>query len=101
MAKKVQAKSGKASISKKNGDGSVENTEESVGEVQMFEDPPCNVGYSAGIVLPMPDNQYSNVKYQVSLNIPCSHDEIDEAYDYAEEWVDTRVNKLVEEFEEE
>lgn len=95
-------KTGKAvaNVTKENPDGSFEDKAEQVGEDRMFVDPPCNVGYSAGVTLPFPDNRYSNAKFSVSLHVPCTHDEINETYDFAAEWVDERMQGLIDEFHE-
>lgn len=95
--KKVEAKSAKSTISKEEG-GVSEITEEQVGDIRLFEEPPCNVGYSAGVTLPRPDDKYSNVKYTIMLNIPCAHDEINETFNFAEDWVDNNLNTIIEEF---
>lgn len=97
--KKVEIKKAKATISKQNKDGSTEDYQEEVGKERMFEDPPCNVGYSAGMTLPLPTNRYANAKFGVSLHIPCKHDEINQTYEFAKEWVDERMGELVQEVE--
>ncbi len=65
---------------------------EKVGEAAVFETPPCNVGVQASALIPT--GNYANVKVGVSLHIPCAHGEIDKVFEFAEAWVDKKMEKL-------
>lgn len=96
--KKVEAKAAKATTNKKNIDGSEEQHQEQVGDERLFEDPPCNVGVSGGFTYNL--GNFNSAKVQISINVPCPHDEIDETYEFAKEWVDDRVQESYDELEE-
>lgn len=98
MTKKIEGKQAQATVSRKTKDGAVKESTENVGPVKMFEDPPCNVGMTAAMTINLGD--YNSAKVQVSLHVPCKHEEIDETFDFAKEWVETKVNTLVEEIQE-
>lgn len=101
MAKKkkgIQEKIAKARIQKTNKDKSEEDYEEEVGEPLRLEEDTCNVGVSGGFTYNLGD--FNSTKIQVSLNIPCPHDEIDQAFEFAKEWVEERVQDYYDELEE-
>ncbi|MGK9084951.1 hypothetical protein KXR64_16625 [Brucella intermedia] len=54
----------------------------------------CRVGFEASYTHNLGD--YKSTRIGISLSIPCSHEEIDQVADYAEEWVDARLKKCVE-----
>ena len=93
-SKKLEKKQGKATITKQNKDKTVEEFEEDVGDSTVLETTPCNVGVSLGFTEPDPEAPYANSKASVSLYIPCSHEEIDETFKFAEKWVKKRLQKL-------
>ena len=98
--KKVQAKQAVGTVSTTKRINKVETEEEvreDVGEPQMFTDPPCNVGFSAGLTINLGD--FNNAKVQVSINVPCKHDEIDETFEFTKRWVDDNISELQEELE--
>lgn len=53
------------------------------------------VTFTAGFTKGLPN--YSAARADISLKLPCTTDEIDEAYEFAENWVSTRLQKLHEE----
>lgn len=55
----------------------------------------CEVGVESSYTHNL--GNYKSARVQVSLKVPCLHGEIDDVYDYAEKWVETRMTKLVEE----
>lgn len=55
----------------------------------------CRVGYANSYTHNLGD--YCSTRIEYSLFIPCAHSEIDEAGNYAEEWVQGRLKKAVEE----
>ena len=99
--KKKEAKAAKVSIVKETRNGkevtSRDQDQYNLGEESLFEDPPCNVGVSMGFTYNLGD--YNSSKMQVSLNVPCAHEEINDAYIFAKEWVEERVNYEYEELD--
>ena len=93
-SKKTEIKQAKATTTKTHSDGSEEHEEEAVGEPMAFDEPPCNVGITAGMTIPTVP--FGNVKFSVSLFVPCAHEEIDEAYEFTKDWVDERVGEIEE-----
>ena len=61
------------------------------------QNPNCEVGFDAGYTHNL--GNYQSAKVGVSLKIDCAHNEIDEVYDYAMEWVNDKMAKLREELE--
>jgi len=93
---------GKATISKvfKSGGQVVSETEsnEEVGESQLYNQPTCNVGVSVGVT--KNTGNFNSLKIQVSLHMPCYVEEIDPVYEYTKEWVDNKMDAIVAEIEE-
>jgi hypothetical protein len=91
---------GKTSTSKTKSGKVIPGSETDVQEVvdeKMFKDPPCNVGVSVGFTRNM--GNYESMKFQVSINIPCAMEDVDEAYIAGKEWVEERVNKINDDFD--
>ena len=63
-----------------------------------FVDAPCNVGVSLGHTKAL--KQFENIKFQVSLHMPCTAEEIDQTYDFVKDWVDNKLGDLVDEITE-
>ena len=57
----------------------------------------CEVGMEASYTKNMGD--YNSARVQVSLKIPCPHDEINEVFEVAKGWVNERVATMVGELE--
>lgn len=53
----------------------------------------CEVGIDVGFTKNLGNYQSSRVG--VSLKIPCQHDEIDKVFEYAQSWVDTKMQELM------
>lgn len=68
---------------------------EQVGDPTLFAQPTCNVGVNAAATINTGD--FNNVKVGCSLNIPCTHGEIDDVFNFAKEWVDAKMNAMIEE----
>lgn len=87
-----------AQTTTKNADGT-ETTEQEVLGTVVASAPMANVGISMGMTRNIGD--YNNVKYQVSLHIPCAVDpeEIEATYNEGKEWVETKLNTLIEELD--
>jgi hypothetical protein len=96
--KNMEIKGAQAEISVKNKDKTEQETVEKVGDDVLFEDPPCNVGVTAGMTINLGD--YNSAKVQVSIHIPCKHEEIEEAYEFGRDWVEGKVTELVEQIKE-
>lgn len=60
-------------------------------------EPQCEVGVEMSYTHNL--GNYQSARVQVSLKVPCVHAEVDEVYDYAREWVDNKLNGLVEELQ--
>ena len=101
MVVKITKPSGKAviekALSKKGTKVSEETTQEDVApaESEPVEGSPCVVNVGLSFTQNLGD--YNSLKMSVSLAMPCKHAEIDEVYDYVKEWVETKLNGLVEE----
>jgi hypothetical protein len=88
---KTTVKQGKATISTKHSDGTHTESEEIVTE-EKFTKPTANVGVSAGFT--RNTGNYCSVRVQISLNLPCYIEEIDAVCDFAQEWVDRRLDSV-------
>ena len=97
-APQVEVKQAVATVTKQHKDGSVEETKEVVAE-QKFEGPSANVGVSMGLTKNLGD--YNNIKFQVSIHMPCHPDaqDIEDTYEQCKAWVDSKVNAINEEIE--
>jgi hypothetical protein len=56
-------------------------------------DPPCNVGFSASRTVNL--GNYESLRVEVSLHVPCDQEEVDEAFDAAQVWVQERLEKAI------
>lgn len=92
MKKKVEAKTGKATVMKELNKVQTE-TQEDVGEAALYDQPTCNVGVNAGITKNL--GNYESLKVGVSLNMPCYPDEIEDVYSAAKKWVDDKMDSIV------
>lgn len=99
--KQVQAKQATATVQSSTKSGGVEHvvdkSTETVGPHVLFSEPTCNVGVRAGLTIPM--GNYSSARVEVSLNVPCLDENIDKAFDFARDWVDAKLQTLVERFD--
>lgn len=87
------AKPAVATVSKEMPDGSSKQEQ----EVVAWSDPipnPASVNISMGMTKPL--KPYENIKFHVSLTVPCASGEpaIEEAYAFAKEWVEGKVNEI-------
>ena len=55
----------------------------------------CSVGFEASYTHNL--GNYQSAKVAVSLTVPCPHGEIDDVYDLAKSWVDSRMEQVIEE----
>lgn len=76
----------------------LEDTEVDTGvESISTSEPLCNVGYSAGITRNLGD--FNSLKVQVSLHLPCTVDNIHNTFTFANEFVDDKINTVLESYE--
>jgi len=57
--------------------------------------PLCEVGFETSFTKNL--GNYQSLKVGVHIKIPCLHAEIDQVFDYATNWADTKMQKLLEE----
>ena len=105
MALKLHKKKPQATVSaeqKQQGETVAEEKEQE--DVPMPEDhstqaagegPWCEVGMD--ISYTHNSGNYTSMKVGVTLKVPCLYAEVDETYDLVKEWLDGRMNELVEE----
>ena len=77
----------------------VEETVDLPKETKLAEAAPlkpyCEVGVEASYTHNLGD--YKSARVAVSLKVPCLHPEIDGVFDYAKQWVDGKLNAMIEE----
>jgi hypothetical protein len=88
-----------ATVSKTYPDGTSTETKEEVSGPIIVKPPMANVGVSMGMTFPT--QPFANIKFNVSLFIPCAVDvdEINETYGQVKAWVDQRVGELSDEIQ--
>lgn len=64
-------------------------TVEKVGDPKLYDQPVCHVRVGGSITRNLGD--FNSAKLEVHLEVPCLPNEIDGVYDYATEWVSTRI----------
>ena len=72
-------------------------TAEQVGEVGVYDQPTCNIGFSGGVT--RNSGNYNSTKVSVSLNMPCYPTELEEVYGFVKEWVDNKLSEVVAELD--
>lgn len=65
--------------------------DEDVIAVHKFETEPAEVGVDYALTMNL--GNFNSAKISVSVRVPCYKEEIDEAYEFAQGWVETRVSK--------
>lgn len=102
MADEVEVKGTQAVavVNKKYKDGSETDEQIPVGGIQKFKEPHATVGLSMAVTRNL--GNYESVKMMVSLYMPCANNEqaMQDAFDEAKGWVDTRVELLNQEVNE-
>jgi len=90
---KSEFKSIKSQVVIKHADGSESSKEEVVGG-EMFNEPPANVAINIGLTRNL--GNYESIKFSVSLSVPTLNKEadIEQAFSFAKEWVDSKVNQI-------
>lgn len=94
---KVTAKQGHMTEHVTYPDGSTADATNDVGKPMVSSAPHATVGLSIGVTHNL--GNYESVKFTVSIFLPCAvnADDIDETYNEAKGWVDTRVEALSQE----
>ena len=82
----------KGIITIKNADGSEEVKELPIKEVFVTKQM-VNVGMSAATTINL--GNYSSAKVTVSLYVPCEAVELEDTYDFITDWVNGKMNKIV------
>lgn len=62
-------------------------------EVTKFETEPAKVRVGFGLTINL--GNYESARLDVSVEVPCYKEQVDEAYDQAKDWVEGRVTKEV------
>ena len=75
-------------------DGTVKNIDFEVKQASGYIGPTVNVGLS--LAFTKNTGNYENVKAQVSIHIPCSHEEIEDTYSFVKEWAEEKINEIAE-----
>jgi|GEM_PF-5410201 len=57
--------------------------------------PLCEVGFETSFTKNL--GNYQSLKVGVHIKIPCLHAEIDQVFDYATNWADSKMQKLLDE----
>jgi len=78
-------------------DGTTKNIQIKLANASNYIGATVNVGISLGLTVNI--GNYENVKAQVSIHIPCSHEEIEDTYEFAKEWADDKLEELQGEIE--
>lgn len=89
-----------ATITTTHKDGGVVEEKEHYPTPAVLEGPPVVVGVNVGITRNL--GNYESIKVSVSLSVPCAPDgdEIEETYNQAKNWVDSKINTINEEINE-
>lgn len=106
MAIKVTSKKGSATSSKVIKDkGKVLAEEATTETVDLPKEgstsstgPWCEVGVEASYTHNL--GNYQSARIGVTLKVPCNAPEIDEVFEYAQSWVDTKMQKLMADLQE-
>ena len=57
-----------------------------------FDQPVASVGVKAGLTVNL--GNYSSMRVDVSLDMPCYVTELDKVFDFSQEWVDARLEAI-------
>lgn len=103
MARKARSTMSTATVSKtiEKVGGEVlskEETDEVIG-VHKFETPPARVGIALGLTINL--GKYSSARIDVSLDMPCYKEEIDDTYLFVQKWCEDRIEaekKMIEDY---
>lgn len=103
MALKIKGKAATATTTKTISDKKTVISEDTAQEQveTPASDQPTEQQCEVGVEMSYTHNlgNYQSARVQVSLKVPCVHAEIDDVYDYAKGWVETRLEGLVDELQ--
>lgn len=92
----VQEKHKSQVISEKSGEEKVDVPAEAVAK-EATSEPWCEVGVEASYTMNLGD--FNSTRLQVSLKVPCQHGEIDQVFEFGKDWVDQKMQSMIEEVE--
>jgi len=85
---------------KNKGETIMEDTKNEIVEAPSTRQAPsplCEVGFETSFTKNL--GNYQSLKVGVHIKIPCLHAEIDQVFDYATNWADSKMQKLLDEAE--
>ena len=88
----LQAAQATASTLVKHPTGAEEVTHEQVGPPKVFQQKPCIVKVGLGATVNL--GNYSSARFDVSIEVPCLHPEIDEVFEFGRQWCEERAAVL-------
>lgn len=97
LKKKLEKKQTVSKVATTDTNGATEEKEEVVAE-NVYDQPTCNVGFTAGATRNM--GNYNSIKVSVSLFMPCYPAEVDEVFEFAKEWVDKKMQETLDSLDE-
>lgn len=83
----------------KKGDAHTQEAQEPVGGPVAYEQPTCNVGARMGMTKNL--GNFESLRVEVSLFMPCYPHELDDVYKFTKEWVDSRIEEIMTEVNQE
>jgi len=81
-----------ANLSVEYSDGTVKNLNFEVKQASAYIGPTVNVGIS--LAFTKNTGNYENVKAQVSIHVPCAHEEIEDTYEFIKGWAEEKINEI-------
>ena len=94
---KKELKQTTSKVSTTDTNGTETETEEVMAET-VYDQPTCNVGFTAGCTRNM--GNYNNVKVSVSLFMPCYPAEVEETFEFVNDWVDGKMQSTIDSLDE-
>jgi hypothetical protein len=88
----VQAVQASATTLLKHPTGAEEVTHEQVDPPKVFQQKPCVVKVGLGATVNL--GNYSSARFDVSIEVPCLHPEIDEVFEFGRQWCEERAAVL-------
>lgn len=88
MSDSIVSKKATAVVSRTIGKGDEETSTEEI-SVHEFTTTPASVGVDFGLTINL--GNYNSARINVSAQVPCYTEELNEAYDFVQKWVEDRV----------
>lgn len=63
-------------------------------EIAPIKGPLAKVTVSMGMIITNPNDKFQNVKPVVSIEMPCSPDKVDAAFELSYGWVDDKLSEI-------